>query len=205
MRYRSSRGLGPNPIVIIILINFVLLIATMISGKVYITNDGVIIGEMYKLNYYMGLMPAEFGERPWTIITSMFFHAGFGHLFGNMITLYFFGTFLARLVGERKFLIVYFGGGILGGILYLLLAPPLSVAVGASGAVYAIAGALVVMMPNLRVLLYFIVPMPLWVVILVFFVFWSFIPGVAWQAHLGGLIFGLVAGYLFRKRLRYSF
>ena len=190
MRYRSSRGFGPNPIVIIILINFMLLIATMIAPQII---------------YVLGLIPARFGSQPWTIITNMFVHAGLWHFFGNMITLFFFGTFLARLVGQGRFLTVYFGGGILGNILYLLLAPSLSVAVGASGAVYAIAGVVVMLKPNLRVLLYFIVPMPLWVVILVFFVIWSFIPGVAWQAHLGGLIFGLVAGYLFRKQLRNYF
>jgi len=156
----------------------------------------------------LGLVPAVFLDRPWTIVTNMFVHAGFFHLFVNMITLFFFGTFLARLVGQNKFLLLYFGGGILGNIFYILLGEPISIAVGASGAVYAIAGALVVMMPKLRVYLYFIVPMPLWVVVLVFFGIWSipgFIPGIAWQAHIGGLIFGLIAGYFFRRRMRFYY
>jgi membrane associated rhomboid family serine protease len=58
-------------------------------------------------------------------------------------------------------------------------------------------------MPRLTVRLYFFIPMPLWVVVLVFFVIWSFIPGVAWQAHIGGLVVGLIAGYFFRRKLRY--
>ena len=128
---------------------------------------------------------------------------GLWHIFANMFTLYFFGSYVSRLMGQNKFLMVYFGGGILGNILYILLGTPLSIAVGASGAVYALAGALVVMMPNLKVRLYLIIPMPLWVVVLVFFVIWSIpgvIPGIAWQAHLGGLILGCIAGYFFRKR-----
>jgi membrane associated rhomboid family serine protease len=152
----------------------------------------------------LGLWPIFILKKPWTVVTSMFLHASFWHLFGNMLTLFFFGSYLSRLVGSSKFLIVYFGGGIFGSILFILLAPPLSVAIGASGAVYAVAGALVMMRPNLRVLLYFIVPMPLWVVITVFFVVFSFIPGVAWQAHLGGLIVGLPVGYFFRRRERYQ-
>lgn len=191
MRYRSYQTFSPNPIVIIILLNFLLLIAIYINREFIIGN--------------LGLWPILSLKQPWTIVTSMFLHVGFGHLFGNMLTLFFFGSYLSRLVGDSKFLIVYFGGGILGSILFILLAPPFSVAVGASGAVYAVAGALVMLRPNLRVLLYFIIPMPLWVVITVFFVAFSFIPGVAWQAHLGGLILGLVAGYFFRKRERYSF
>ena len=191
MRYRGYQGFSPNPIVIIILLNFLLLIATYINREFIIGN--------------LGLWPILFLKQPWTIVTSMFLHAGFGHLFGNMLTLFFFGRYLSRLVGDSKFLIVYFGGGILGSIFFILLASPFSVAVGASGAVYAVAGALVMLRPNLRVLLYFIVPMPLWVVITVFFVVFSFIPGVAWQAHLGGLIVGLTAGYFFRKRERYFF
>ena len=183
-RRGSYRGFSLNPVWTIIGINFLLFIITIISSNVF---------------YLLGLVPAALGERPWTIVTNMFVHASFWHIFGNMITLYFFGTFLSRLVGQSKFLLVYFGGGILGNILYILLGEPFSIVVGASGAIFALAGALVMMMPNLRVLVYFIVPMPLWVVVLVFFIIWSFIPGVAWQAHLGGLIAGLIAGYFFRR------
>ncbi len=206
-RPQGSWGFSVNPLWVIIAVNFVLLIATFIGGKLYITYNEVIIDEIYRLNYYMGLMSAEFWERPWTLITSMFAHAGIGHFIGNMIVLFFFGRFLTMLVGQNKFLLVYFVGGIVGNILFLLLGEPLSLAVGASGAVYAIAGALVVMMPKLRVYLYFILPMPLWVVVLVFFFLWSFIPGlgIAWQAHMGGLVVGLIAGYFYRKRGGYYY
>ena len=190
MRYRSYQSFKLNPIWIIIAVNFLLFIVTIISDDIF---------------YLLGLVPAIFVERPWTIVTNMFIHAGFGHILGNMITLYFFGTFLSRLVGQGRFLLVYFIGGILGSIFYLWLGAPLSIAVGASGAVYAVAGALAVMRPNLKVLVWGIIPMRLWVVILVFFVIWSFIPGVAWQAHLGGLVLGLIAGYFFRKREHYFF
>jgi membrane associated rhomboid family serine protease len=199
-RYRSSWGFSLSPILTIILVNLVLLIATLFSGKYYFTYNGEIVGEIYKLEYYLGLMPEIFWEHPWTIITNMFVHGGFWHLFANMITLYFLGTFLSRLVGNSKVLLVYFIGGIFGNVLYILLGDPLSIAVGASGAVYAVAGALVVLVPNVRVLLYFFIPMPLWVVVLVFFVLWSFMPNVAWEAHLGGLVVGLIAGYFFRRR-----
>jgi membrane associated rhomboid family serine protease len=135
----------------------------------------------------------------------MFVHAGFWHLFGNMLTLFYFGRALLQLVGQNKFLLLYFGGGILGNILYIWLGAPQSIAIGASGAVYAIAGALAIMIPRVRVFAYFIIPMPLWLLVLVFFVLWSFIPGVAWQAHIGGLVAGLIAGFFFRRRTRYVY
>ena len=190
MSYRGYPNISMHPIYIIILLNFLMYIATLISSEIL---------------PMLGLVPLLFWERPWTIISNMFIHAGFWHLFGNMIVLFFFGRFLTMLVGQGRFLWLYFGGGILGNILYLLLGAPLSIAVGASGAVYALAGALVIMRPNLRVLLYFFIPMPLWLVVLVFFVIWSFIPGVAWQAHIGGLVAGFIAGYFFRKRERSYF
>src|SRR3989304_179799 len=139
MRYRSYQGFSLNAIWVIIIIVFMFFIATIISPEI---------------RFRLGLVPIAFLSRPWTIITALFVHANFWHLFGNMITLYFFGTFLARLVGDRKFLMVYFAGGLLGNILYLLLGTPVSVAIGASGAVYSLAGALVMMMTNLRVFLY---------------------------------------------------
>jgi membrane associated rhomboid family serine protease len=123
-----------------------------------------------------------------------------------MLTLYFFGTYLSRLVGEGKFLFVYFGGGILGNILFLLLAPPFSVAVGASGAIFALGGALAVMRPRIPVFVFPIpLPIPLWLAVIGGFLLLSFLPYIAWQAHLGGLILGLIAGYFFKRRERYYF
>jgi len=78
-------------------------------------------------------------------------------------------------------LIVYFAGGILGNILYILLREPLSVAVGASGSVFALGGALTMMRPKLSVLVFPIpVPLPLWVAVIGGFLILSFLPFVAW-------------------------
>ncbi|MBN1176513.1 MAG: rhomboid family intramembrane serine protease [Dehalococcoidales bacterium] len=183
-------GFSLNPVLVIIVINFVFYIATLINSNILVN---------------LGVIPAMFTERPWTILTAMFVHSGFLHLLGNMFVLYFFGRAIYQLVGSNKFLLVYFVGGVLGNLLYALLGEPLSIAIGASGAVYAVAGALVMIVPRLTVRLYFFIPMPLWVVILIFFVAWSFIPGlgIAWQAHIGGLVVGLVAGYFFRKKIGY--
>ena len=136
----------------------------------------------------------------------MFVHASFWHIFANMLTLFFFGVYLSRLVGNNKFLLVYFVGGILGNILFLLLAPPFSIGVGASGAIFAVAGALVVMRPGLPVVIFPIpLPVPLWAAVIGGFLILSFAPSVAWQAHLGGLVFGLIFGYIFRRRERRFF
>jgi membrane associated rhomboid family serine protease len=191
MAYRGSR---PVAVWVIIGINLLVYIVSFINRDLVIN--------------LLGFQPASFLAMPWTIVTNLFVHANFWHLFANMITFYFFGSFLYRLIGRNRFLLVYFAGGIFGNIIFFLLPPsPFSTAIGASGAVFALAGVLVVLMPKLRVLLYFIVPLPLWVVVLVFMVIWSFIPGlnIAWQAHLGGLVLGLVSGYIFRRRARYYY
>jgi len=148
----------------------------------------------------LGLSAANFMHQPWTIITNLFVHGGFAHILGNMISLFFLGRFLLQLVGEKKFLLVYFLGGIAGNVLFILLAPPLALGVGASGAIFALGGALVMMAPGLRVLVIPIpIPIPLWIAIIIFLLI-SFVPGIAWQAHLGGLLLGLGAGYYFKKR-----
>ena len=193
-RTRNYFNFGISPVFAIIAANLVIFVAMMFS------TDIVPDTNVDRFTYYLGLIPYYFIERPWTIFTAMFIHGGFGHIFGNMITLFFFGSYLSRLVGNKWFILVYFIGGLVGNLLYLGLGDSFSIAIGASGAVYAVAGALVVLVPKLRIYLYFILPMPLWVVVGVFFVVFSFIPGVAWQAHLGGMAIGLIAGYFFRRK-----
>jgi len=192
MAYRGSR---PTAVWIIIALNLLLFIATLINGNLILL---------------LGLQPISFLARPWTIVTNLFIHGGVWHIFANMITLYFFGSFLCRLIGVKKFLLVYFAGGILGNIVFILLPPsPFSIAIGASGAVFALGGALAVMMPRLRVFVFPIpAPIPLWIAVIGGFIILSiFSPllGIAWQAHLGGLVLGLVVGYIFRRRVRYFY
>ena len=156
--------------------------------------------------YLLGLSPALVAQQPWTVLSSMFVHAGLSHILFNMISLFFLGGFLLRAVGEKSFLTVYFIGGLAGNVLFILLARPDSVGVGASGAIYALAGALAVMVPKAPVVVFPIpVPMPLWAAITIFFVISFLFPYIAWQAHLGGLLLGLTAGLIFRKRRRLSY
>ncbi|MFC1932022.1 rhomboid family intramembrane serine protease [Chloroflexota bacterium] len=173
--------------------NLILFIATSIRPELFI-----------KL---FGLYPANFLGSPWTIVTNLFIHSplpSIWHILGNMITLYFFGSYLTRLVGERNFLIIYFLGGLLGNMFYMLLGPPFSIVIGASGAVFAVGGALAVMMPKLKVFIIPIpVPVPLWLAVIGGFLIISFVPFVAWQAHLGGLVLGLIVGYFFRRKRRF--
>ena len=191
VKYRSYPTDGLNVILILVIINFVIFFATLIRSE---------------LIYLLGFQPAAFFSRPWTVVTAMFVHAGFWHIFANMLTLYFFGSYFSRLVGRDKFLFVYFAGGIVGNLLFWALASPFAVAVGASGAVFALAGGLVMMRPKLPVIIFPIpLPIPLWVAVIGGFLLLSFMPLVAWQAHLGGLIVGLIAGYISRRRERYSF
>ena len=191
MMYRSYTGFNLNAVWTLISANFILLIARFI-------NDDII--------FYLGLMPAGLSDRPWTIVTNLFIHGGIGHILANMITLYFFGSYLLRLLGQRNFLIIYFLGGIAGNLFYILLAPPISIAIGASGAVFALGGVLTVLRPKLKVLVFPIpAPLPLWTAVIGGFLIVSFFPGVAWQAHLGGLVVGLIAGYYFRRRERRFF
>lgn len=187
----AYRGSNPIAVWVLIAINLLLFVASSINPE---------------LIDFFGLQPSAFWDKPWTLVTNLFIHASFWHILANMITLYFFGSYLYRLIGVKKFLIVYFGGGILGSILYLLLGESSSIVVGASGAIFTLGGVLTAMRPRLRVFIFPIpVPLPLWVAIIGGFVILSFFPHIAWQAHLGGLVFGLVAGYIFRRRERYYF
>jgi membrane associated rhomboid family serine protease len=190
MGYRNHQRSDLNPVWVLIGVNLLMYIVTLVVPTLIIS---------------LGLIPFVILDRPWTIITSIFLHGSIGHLLANMVTLYFFGRYLCALLGERKFLVIFFVGGILGNLLYVFLGPPYSVAIGASGAVFALGGVLAVMRPRLRVFVFPIpVPFSLSAAVIGGFLIISFFPNVAWQAHLGGLVFGLTIGYFFRRRARIS-
>ncbi len=189
VRYGGYQGFRMNTIWGLIVANLLVFIVTRLFPELVLL---------------FGLMPATVLERPWTILTSIFVHGGLWHILANMYMLYFFGSSVYRLVGKGRFLAVYFGGGILGSILYIILAPAFSLAVGASGAVFALGGVLAMMTPKMKVFIFPIpIPFSLWIAVIGGFLVLSFAPSIAWQAHLGGLLLGLIAGYYFKKRARY--
>jgi membrane associated rhomboid family serine protease len=153
------------------------------------------------------------GKRLWTIATHMFMHANATHLFMNMLSLVFIGSFVERLLGKKRFLWLYLIGGLISAFFFVLLAglfgasptgeklfgTPLTFAVGASGAIFALGGLLAMLTPRLKVLVFFILPMPMWLAMFSFLAFFwvlSYIGGIPIgnSAHLGGLVVGLVYG-----------
>lgn len=147
------------------------------------------------------LVPAEVLSHPWTVLTAMFLHGSWAHITGNMLTLYFFGSSLIQLQGENRFLGIYILGGVAGNLLYVLIGQQYVGAIGASGAIFALGGALIALIPKQKVTVLLIpVPLPLWAAVAGGFLLFSLWPGVAWEAHLGGILTGLVIGLLFRRR-----
>jgi len=189
--YGRYQGFRMGLILWLITINllmFVLTALAAITGRVSLVS-------------LLGVRGATFLSQPWTLFTAMWLHGSFWHILANMITLHFFGTYLSKLVGNRKFLAVYLIGGVVGNLLFALIAPSFATAIGASGAIFAAGGALAMMRPKTPVYVFPIpAPIPLIGAVIGGFVVLSFFPGIAWEAHLGGLIVGLIAGYFFRRQ-----
>ena len=160
----------------------------------------------------IALMPAMVlsGKAIWTFVTSMFMHAGFGHLFVNMISLMFIGSFVEKLVGKKRFIWLYLAAGLFAGLFFVgiaaLTGSDLNVyAVGASGAIFGLGGLLAVLTPRLPVLVFFIIPMPMWMAMAFLMVgLWALSLGLGLPigntAHLGGLIVGLGYGFYLKRK-----
>jgi membrane associated rhomboid family serine protease len=193
IRYRTNEG-ELIPIIAIIILNVLVYLGVNIAAF----NGSNIIPYLGLYGSWSHLM-----ERPWAIITYMFTQADFMHLLTNMLTLYFFGSFLIRVAGTRNFLWIYSIGGIVGGLFVILFSSPYVATIGASGAVFALGGALAIVAPKVKVFIFPIpVPMPLWVGVLIGFLILLPFSFISWQGHLGGLLFGLAAGLYLRHRLK---
>jgi membrane associated rhomboid family serine protease len=162
----------------------------------------------YYFARYLYLLPFDRGFLPWQLITYMFLHGGFMHLFFNMLMLSMFGMELENSWGSRKFLAMYLGAGIAAGLANLFIAPLLTGSgptIGASGGVYAVLVAFAMMFPDRYVYLYFFVPVRAKYLISFFILLELFngisgtSDGIAHIAHLGGAILGAVWVLLERR------
>lgn len=149
---------------------------------------------------WLGFAVPGFLTRPWTVVTYMFVHGGFMHVFMNMLALFFFGPPLEQKWGSRFFLRFYLvtglGAAAFSVLLYSLTGP--TIMVGASGAIFGILVAFAMNWPDAKIFLYFVFPVPAkWFVAgLGAFTLLSTVQGsadgVAHWAHLGGLVTGFV-------------
>jgi membrane associated rhomboid family serine protease len=157
---------------------------------------------------WFSVYPATVGVslQLWRLITYQFLHSvyGFGHIFVNMLVLFFFGPMLERFWGSRKFLTFYLICGAMGGVVYPVLAlagwleaGPL---VGASGSVLGMLAAGAILFPNLRVYVWGIIPVKLMVLAIIFAAISiltllrpdQFSNAGGQAAHLGGMAAGAI-------------
>jgi membrane associated rhomboid family serine protease len=152
------------------------------------------------LRIYMAFVPQRILVAPWTLITYMFAHGGFFHLFFNMLVLFFFGPPLEARWGSREFFKFYLICG-LGGAMLSFMFAPMSPIIGASAAVYGVMLAFAMNWPDSQIYIWAILPVKakyLVAVLAVFSVMSMMGPGgdnIAHAAHLGGF----VAGFLYLK------
>ena len=132
----------------------------------------------------------------WRVLTSGFLHVSWEHFFSNMVALLLLGLLLGNALGAARFVIIYLGSLIVGGLFVLLFSPD-SLTVGASGAVFGLAGAgLVVAWRQHRWIYFFLVAA--WAITNLIFSIST--PGISVAGHVGGLLGGALLGLLFSGR-----
>lgn len=152
-----------------------------------------------------------------TLLTSMFMHGGIGHLVGNMLYLWIFGDNVEHRFGHLLFLVFYLFSGLIASFAQILLDPDSIIPnLGASGAIFGVLGAYLVLFPRNKVnviVLYTIVSVPaiivigVWVAIQLFQTWGTMFQagqtgGVAYMAHVGGLIAGVIMGFIARATIK---
>jgi len=168
-----------------------------------------------------GLVPDTISGNLHTILTSMFLHGGWLHVLGNMLFLWVFGRNVEDLIGSGRFLIFYLCCGIAAAVLQVVTNPYSHLpTIGASGAIAGVMGAYLIKFPRARIgTLVFIVifvttiEIPAWAMLVWWFVIQLFSGlgslgstnysgGVAWFAHVGGFVAGMLLIRLFPVKRR---
>ena len=179
---------------------------------------------LYRFVHIYGLVPARYtvphvsqfftpGQQLFAFISFMFLHGGFLHLLGNMWSLYIFGDNVEDRLGHARYLLFYLLCGITSGLSHLLFNFDSKVAtIGASGAIAGVMGAYFILHPKSKILTLIPIIFIPWFVEIPAFIFLGFwfvmqflnalgshadITGIAWWAHIGGFIFGIIFLKLF--------
>ncbi len=199
----------------------ILIIITVLIFLVQVIVDYATNGSFTRI---FGLVPSDIlhGKNLWSIVTTIFLHGSAFHIIMNMLSLMFLGSFLERIVGKKRFLMIYFVSGIVASLFFVFLAGFFGstslgsvlfgsldiIAVGASGAIFGLAATLMILTPKVKVYIFPIpISMPLWLGVLInLIVLWILSIAVGLpignSAHLGGFICGLAFGLYLRFKYK---
>ncbi len=190
-RWQSSgvmgQGRGLSVTKVLIAINVVVFLVEVATGALNSILEQVRLG---------GLVPAyvALNHEYWRMFTVMFLHESFLHILFNMVALWFLGEYTEAILGHVKFLVLYLVTGLAGSVLIVLLAAPLGVTVGASGAIFGVFGALIAYAYLNRHHDYMARAMfgqlMFWLMLNVVLGFTQ--SGLSWQGHVGGFVTGFV-------------
>jgi len=194
----------------------------LVNGLAFFYEIGMSSSSLREFIFSRGLIPAHFWSDPYgtwqTIFSAMFLHGGWFHIISNMWVLFIFGDNVEARMGKLRYLIFYLLSGTAAALLQAFLLPTSQVPmIGASGAIAGVLGAYLVLFPNSRVAS--LVPILFIFTVIevrafIFLIFWFILQlysglfaaqasGVAWWAHVGGFIFGMIMVPFFRKRAAY--
>jgi len=206
MRYVQER---PKAVYVIILINLAVFVYTFMLSK----------KEMTRLAYTFGVVPAFImnGTALHSLLTSMFLHADFFHTFFNMYALFLLGRDCEVAYGSKKFILLYFLSGILAGILHsvyiytLFPSDAYRPAIGASGAIFGVMASYAVLFPFRRLFVFLgLIPIAAPAIVVIFglaliqLLYAIAMPfsSIAYIAHIGGFIAGLIITLIYKAGLR---
>lgn len=170
-----------------------------------------------------GTVPREIadGQELHTLLSSMFIHGGFAHIFGNMLFLKVFGDNVEDHLGHLRFLIFYLVTGLAASVVYVMLNASSSIpSVGASGAISGVLGAYIIMFRHNRVSVFWgygVFHVPAWMMI----GFWALQQffatvatiarteqtdggGIAYAAHAGGFVAGVILALIMGRRWKFN-
>lgn len=196
----------------LIIANIVIFIVTL-----FFENEILGGGDYIGLGFRPVYLSVQYSPQIYTIFTSMFVHASFAHIIGNMLVFFFVGIALEERIGPKKFLIIYLITGICGALTQSIVdLESIIPLVGASGAIFGIMGAIAFSYPRDEI----VMPIPIGIMIitrikviyavLIFALLETVIVAIGTQdstahfAHLGGLISGIILAALLTKRKKFG-
>lgn len=177
------------------------IIASIVCVFAYIVTYAAAPSSPSEITYELGFSPHDLVDpsRAYTILTSMYTHAGMTHLFFNLLGIILIGVVFEQKIGTRPYILLYILSGLVGTLAFAVFrwTGPTVIAVGASGAIFGILGGFARLFPRER-FMFFPLPMalPIWAIVVGYLILQLLLiptaPDVAVEAHIGGLVAGVL-------------